>query len=195
MIALFEFTAGLIFWLCYTLYKDYSKKKYKDRLDDVASYEKRFFATRDEIIEFIEKGDAAIDEVSDDMIKLFGDDWKYKFVWQDFIFLNYYNTRLNMVIGWQAVAILYFAKRGKILSRKYDVLPNKINDNIVFFKYIESLIKEKDCSMRMIFNHDMVSDIYERGKYHVNESGSGDLVWEYYYRNFHNKYYVSEYLW
>ena len=195
MIELFEVTIALIFWFCYTMYKNYSNKKYKEKVNDVALNENRWFATKKERDEFKAKGDAVIDEVSDDMIKLFGDDWKDKFVWHNFNSAIYSTMESNMTIGWEAVTILYFAKRGKILTNRYKVLPNRINDNIVFFKYIEGLIKEKDQSMRLIFVHDMIPDLYEKGKCHVDESGYGKLTWEYYHRNFHNKCDVSEYLW
>lgn len=195
MIALFEVTIGLIFWFCYSLYKNHSNKKYKEKLDDVASNINRWFATREEIDEFRRNGDSAIEEVSSDMTKLFGDNWKEKFVWHYSNSVYYNNTYANMAIGWDAVGILYFAKRGKITCKYYKVTSNRIDDNIVFFKYIESLIQKQDSSMRMIFEHDMVQDLYESGKYHVNEAGSGKLVWECFHRNFHDKYVVSEYLW
>ena len=195
MIALFEVTIGLIFWACYTAYKKYSDKKYKERVNNVASVENDMFATIDEINEFRSKGDSAIDEVSNEMISMFGENWKDRFVWHKSNSVLYSCSETNMTIGWEAVGILYFAKRGKLISRYYKVIPNRKEDNIIFFKNIERLIQNTKPGMRMVFIHDMYPDLYERGKYHVNKSGSGKLTWNYYNDNFESKYEVTEYLW
>ena len=194
MIALFKFIGLLICNLAYLTYKHISNKKYNEKVQYVASVEEEMLITSDERDEFVLDCEDALEDVSDEMASMFGDNWKERFNWYNPGFFSSI-TKRNIMVGWDAVAILYFAKRGKLVSNSYKVIPKWRNENITFFKYIESIIQKKHPNMKMIFVHDMIPDLHEQGKWHVNKSGSGDLTWEYYCKNFQNKYAITEYLW
>lgn len=194
MVALFKFIGLLICNLAYLAYKNISNKKYNEKVQYVTSVEDEMLITSAERDEFVLDCEDALEDVSDEMASMFGDNWKEKFTWYNPGFFSSI-TKRNIMVGWDAVAILYFAKQGKLVSNSYKVVSKWRNENITFFKYIESIIQKRHPNMKMIFVHDMIPDLHERGKWHVDKSGSGDLTWEYYCKNFQNKYAVTEYLW
>lgn len=195
VVRFFSFIGMVICFSILTIYQKTKEKKFKERIQNIESTKDRMFATYDDIDDFRSKSDEELlDDVSVEMTEMFGENWKDKFIWNEFKPL-FSASKLNTVLGWDAVAALYYAKRGKIVGSSYEVLSNRKEDSITFCKYIEKLIQKKSPRMKLIFVYKMTPDCYERGKWHVNPRGNGRFEWDFYFEDIKNGYEVKEYLW